>query len=105
VHTQFSRRLTLIAIVFAQHRSNEGFPELPKRLAVKNPALVHPAYKCIDLAAHAHVPLRDANEGMASKLRRWRGGVNYPNGVQRKRPPVEVSWRCEDFHSCTKGGH
>src|SRR5208282_351899 len=82
VHAQLASRLALVAIVLPQHRSDEGFPELPHSFGVENPALVHLVYKCVEFASHdARSPKSD--EGMmARKLRSPVGAVNYPNAVQ-----------------------
>jgi hypothetical protein len=52
VHAQFSRRFALIAVVRPQHRSDEGFLELPDCFGVENPAPEHLVYKCVEFASH-----------------------------------------------------
>jgi hypothetical protein len=53
VHAQLARRLALIALVFLQHRKYEAFLELPNRLGVEYPALVHLCYQGFQLVFHS----------------------------------------------------
>ena len=79
MHVQFSCRLALIAVVLPQHRSDEGFPELPHSFGVENPALVHLVYQCVDFASHNAQSLKSDEGMMARKLRSPVGAVNYLN--------------------------
>ena len=97
MHAQFSRRLALIAIVFPQYRSDEGFPDLPHGLGVENPTLVHLAYECVEFTSHGSRSLKRDEGMMARKLRSAGGAVNYLNAVQRELFGV--------FHNCTIAGH
>ena len=97
MHAQFSRRLALIAIVFPQYRSDEGFPELPHGFGVENPTLVHLAYEYVEFASHVSLSLKRDEGMMARKLRSAGDAVNYLNAVQWKAGGV--------LHNCTETGH
>ena len=104
MHAQLACRLALVAIVRPQHRSDEGLPELPNSFSVENPAPVHPAYKCIDFAAHGHDPF-DVAQNEGGEQATPAGDAPSITQIVCRRVTSRSSGKYSNFHSCTKSGH
>ena len=52
VHTQFTGRLALVALVFLEHSKDEALLELTHGFGIENVALVHLKNECFELIFH-----------------------------------------------------